>query len=458
MMALMNPAEYAFEQAVMAVRGNRRQDALDMLAEVVRLKHDHADAWSLRARMEADAGRAFNAVLHHGIATQLAPDRYDMWCNRGIDCASAKLFAESEGSFKKSLALKDSFEGHYNYANLLCAMMRIDEAVEHYQAAARMEPSHAQLNANLGISLIAQDKWLEGFAAYRHRFNAPGFPPRPRFNYPTWRGEPISGKTILLYVEQGFGDEIQSLRFAKTMQDQGARVILSVRPPMFRLARNFAYADAVIIQYDEPPWQPDYMMALLDVPGVIEINPNTVPLKGGYLNIEDQGFRLSFPPDALKVGICWVSGQRPDQSSVFDISKQKSLSFSQFAPLARAGVKLVSLQQSHNDHDELRRLGVADPMQGVQDFADTAFIMDHLDLVITVDTAVAHLAGALGKPVWNLVRYDAIWPWRRETAETCWYDSMTIYRQQEPLNWREALKRLMADFDRLVVERADKAA
>ena len=454
----MNTAEYAFEQAVMAVRGNRRSEALDLLAEVIRLKPDHADAWSMRARMEAEDGRPFNAVLHHGVATQIAPNRYDMWCNRGIDCASARMFKESEESFKRSLSLQSTFEGHYGYANLLTTLMRVEESAEHYMTAAKIDPEHAQLNTNMGITLIAAGKWKEGYAAYGHRFNAPGFPPRPRFSYPQWRGEPIAGKTILLYVEQGFGDEIQSLRFAKTVKDQGARVILSVRPPMFRLARNFAYADAVIMQYDEPPWQPDFMCALLDVPGVIEMGPDTVPLKGGYLTVEDQGFRLGFPADTLNVGICWASGKRPDQPSVFEVAKQKSLTFAQLAPLARAGVKLVSLQQSHDEHDHMHRLGVADPMQGVHDFADTAFIIDHLDLVITVDTAVAHLAGALGKPVWNLVRYDAIWPWRQETSETCWYDSMTIYRQPEPFNWREPLKRLMADFGRLVAQRSDKAA
>ena len=183
-----------------------------------------------------------------------------------------------------------------------------------------------------------------------------------------------------------------------------------------------------------------------------------MPLKAGYLTVEDQGFRLEFPPDTLNVGICWASGKRPDQPSVFEISKQKSLAFEQLAPLARAGVKLVSLQQSHDDTSEMRRLSVADPMQGVQDFADTAFIISHLDLVITVDTAVAHLAGALGKPVWNLVRYDAMWPCRKQTAKTCWYDSMTLYRQPEPFNWKTPLKRLMADFGQLVAQRADKAA
>lgn len=454
----MKPAEYLFEQAIMAIRGHRRTEALDMLAEVIRLKPQHADAWSMRGQLEAEEGRPFNAVLHHGVATQIAPHRYDMWCNRAIDCASARMFKESEQSFQRSLAVEDTFEAHYGYANLLTTLMRIDEAVEHYQAAAKIDPSDPRNNTNMGITLMAQGKWKEGFAAYAHRFNAPGFPPRPRFTFPQWRGEPIEGKTILLYVEQGLGDEIQSLRFAKTVKELGARVILSVRPPMFRLARNFPHADAVIMQYDEPPWQPDFICALLDVPGLVGMSPETVPLKGGYLEAEDQGFRLQFPPDVLKVGICWASGKRPDQPAVFEIAKAKTLKFSDLAPLARPGVKLVSLQQAHGDSDELRRLGVSDPMQGVQDFYDTAFIVDHLDLVITVDTAVAHLGGAMGKPVWNLVRHDAVWPWQQETGPTCWYDSMTIYRQPAPFDWKTPLKRLIADFGSLVAERADKAA
>jgi len=453
-----NYAEFAFEQAVMAIRAGRKAQALDILTDVIRLQPRHADAWAMRGQMEAELGRHFNAVLHYGMAVQIAPERYDIWCNRGIACSSARMFKESEESFQRSLAIEPSFNGHYNYGNTLCSMMRVEGAIAHYKAAAKFDPGHAQLNANLGIALIGNDEWTEGFAAYRHRFNAPGFPPRPRFSYPAWRGEPIEGKTILLYVEQGFGDEIQSLRFAKTVKDLGARVILSVRPPMFRLARSFAHADAVINQYDPPPWQPDFMCALLDVPGIVGMSPETVPLKGGYLSAREEGFRLGFPDGALKVGICWASGKRPDQPAVAETAKQKSLSFEQLAPLARPGVKLVCLQQTHGDADQLRELGVADPMRGITDFADTAFIIDHLDLVVTVDTAVAHLAGAMGKPVWNLVRFDALWPWRKETGPSCWYDSMRIYRQPHPFDWREPLGRLMDDFSKLTAERAKTAA
>ena len=290
---------------------------------------------------------------------------------------------------------------------------------------------------------------------------------------PYWRGEPLEGKTILLYGELGLGDEILSLRFAKPVKDMGARVIISARPSIVRLASSLASADAVIpqygpasydyvevLQYDPPPWKPDYVCAQLTVPmfaaaGLactwpadsptslpVGMDAETLPCRDKYLRAEDRNFGMRLP-EGLNVGICWATGK-----SNVEFAGRKSLSLRQLAPLARDGVNLVSLQQMHDDHAELRALGVIDIMPGMADFADTARIIDRLDLVVTVDTAVAHLAGALGKPVWNLVRFDAVWPWFWETDATCWYDSMTLYRQSRENDWEEPLNRMFADFDR----------
>jgi len=439
-------AEGAYDAAEMMLRAGKRDEASALLWQIVKTNPRHADAWALRGLIEDHSGRPENAMLHHGFALQAQPGRHDLWCNRGITAMNAKMFKESEESFQKSIALQPTFEGHYNYGNLLSSLMRVDDAVEQYKQAAKAhDGNHAQLNANLGVALIGQGKWREGFNAYRHRFNAPGFPPHPRFQYPKWRGQSLNGKTIMLYVEQGFGDEIMSLRFALKLLEE-ATVILAVRPPMFRVARQMFGKKSTILMYDEPPVEPDFMCALLDIPAFLDVTPETVPFKAGYLCAEDRGYRLQFPP-GLNVGVCWASGKRDLQPSVAETARQKSLTFEQLvAPLARPGVNLVCLQQNHSDHAALSKLGVHDPMAGVTDFADTAWIIDHLDLVITVDTSVAHLAGALGKPVWNLTRFDALWPWMQETSKTCWYDSMTLYRQERPLDWTGPLKRLQADF------------
>ena len=210
------------------------------------------------------------------------------------------------------------------------------------------------------------------------------------------------------------------------------------------------------MMYDKPPVEPDYQCALLDVPAYVDVTLRNVPKSGGYLAAPDRGFHLEMPP-GLNVGICWSTGKRDLQPGTAETARQKSLSFREFAaPLARPGVNLFSLQQHHND--DLREFNVRDPMGGVTDFADTAFIIDHLDLVVTVDTSVAHLAGAMGKPVWNLVRFDAVWPWMQEAGPTCWYDSMTLYRQERPFDWAPPLKQLAADFGRFVDDHRAAAA
>lgn len=453
----MHHAEAMFDAAVMMMRAGRRAEAAELAWQVARKNGKHADAWAMLAHIESAEGRTRNAIVYRQFAAQAAPERADLWNDLGIDTMTGRMHKEAEDCFKRSIALADTFEGHFNYANLLASTMRVDEAIEQYRAALAHNSGHAQARTNLGTALIGRGAWGEGFRMYRARVNLPGFPPAPRLSFPQWRGEPLNGKTILLFVEQGFGDEIMSLRFAAHLKEMGARIILSVRPPMFRLARSFPQADAVIMQYDTPPWPADYQCALLDVPAYVDIEPHSVPYKRGYLRADDRGFRLGFPP-GLNVGICWASGKRDLQPGVAETARQKTLAFGQLAPLlARPGVNLVSLQQSHSDGLALRDLGVHDPMAGVTDFADTAWIIDHLDLVVTVDTSVAHLAGALGKPVFNLVRFDALWPWMQEDGATCWYDSMTLYRQERPFDWSGPLKRLKTDFDALVARRQAEA-
>jgi tetratricopeptide (TPR) repeat protein len=455
---MMSAIEGAFDAAEMMKRAGRFDEAARVCWEILRTNPRHADAWTMRGMLEELAGRHENAVLHHGMALRCAPDRWDIWCNKAICAMGARMYRESEEAFCRSLALQRSFSAHYSYGNLLSAMMRVDAAVEQFELALEMNlENDPQVHPNLGVAMIAQGRWKEGFDRYRHRFNAPGFPPHARFDYPKWHGEPLAGKTIMLYVEQGFGDEIMSLRFAAAVRATGARVILAVRPPMLRLARSFGLADHLMLMYDPPPVEPDYMCALLDVPAFLDITPGTVPCRSGYLRAEDRGFRLKFRP-GLNVGVCWASGKRDLQPAVAETARQKSLTFQHFAALARPGVNLVCLQQNHADGAALAALGVHDPMPGVTDFADTAFVVDHLDLVVTVDTSVAHLAGAMGKPVWNLVRFDALWPWMQETDRTCWYDSMTLYRQDKPYDWGAPLRRLTADFDRFAAEHAARAA
>lgn len=449
-------AEYMFDRALISLQQKRHEEASEILADVLKADPAHARAWCIRGDLEHQAGRSFNALLHMNAAIQFAPYMHEAWCNRGLIAAWIGCVGIAEDSYMESLRIQNNIESHINLGNLYTQLMRIDEAAEHFRLALLINSEDPQSLTNIGMCLYSKRDWANGFRFYRYRFRNPHFQPRPQIHLPVWQGEDIKGKAVLVFGEQGYGDEILAFRFCETLKNLGARVLLSARPPVYRLARTVKAADAVIYMYDEPPEQCDYCCALLDAPGWAGMSPETVPGAKGYLGpLPDK--RILDLPEGFRVGICWESGKRPLQPHLVPVQKAKSIPLEYLSFLQQEGVILVSLQSldmSPGNTAALKnKFGVIDPMPGVQDFADTAWIISQLDLVITVDTAVAHLAGALGKPVWNLVRFDAIWPWMNDNRETCWYDSMRIYRQIKTHDWVDPIRRLKDDFEALVEER-----
>ena len=442
-------AEYMFDRALISLSQKRTEEASEILADVLKADATHARAWCIRGDLEHQAGRSFNAFLHLNAAVQFAPNMHEAWCNRGLIAAWIGCVGIAEDSYMESLRIKDNIESHINLGNLYTNLMRIDESAEQFRLALAINAEDPQSLTNLGMCCFAMRNWKDGLHLYRSRFRNPHFQPRPQINLPVWTGqEDLKGKIILAFGEQGYGDEMMSYRFCQTLRDLGARVLLCSRPPVYRLARTVTGADAVVHMYDEPGEHCDYCVALLDVPGLASATPETVPGKTAYLGPPPDR-RILDLPDGFRVGICWSSGKRPLQPHLVPIQKAKSIPLEYLSFLQQSGVVLVSLQTLDMEpgiKEAKEKMGVIDPMGGVQDFADTAWIIDQLDMVITVDTSVAHLAGALGKPVWNLVRFDAIWPWMHDDDTTCWYDSMKIYRQPKINEWVDPIRRLKEDF------------
>jgi Glycosyltransferase family 9 (heptosyltransferase)/Tetratricopeptide repeat len=434
----MDLSHAIIERAGLLIAAGKRDEADELLQRSLMEFPTQGDAWAIRGQLEMEAGRHFNAMLHYNNAVKLSPVRHDFWCNRGLIGTELGLTALAEDDFRRSIEVKDNPESRLNLGNLYVSLMRLPEAEREYERALELGAG-ADAHAALGRVQIALGNWESGWQHFRHRFGAKSYPRRPDLTYPLWRGEPLEGKTILLYSEQGFGDEIMSLRFAETCKARGARVILAVRLPMWRLANSMIHksVDQVMVQFDEPMWPVDYCCALLDVPAHAKLTPETIPGRSGYLS-----GRRTNPldlPDGFKIGVCWATGKRPLQPETLKVWKAKTLAFEVLAPLARAGVVLVNLTKDQTAP------GLIDPMPGVQDFADTAWIMEHLDLIVTVDTSVAHLAGALGKPVYTLGCFNLIWPWGTDDGSTIWYDSMKLYRQPKIGDWKTPVDRLLAD-------------
>jgi Tfp pilus assembly protein PilF len=466
-------AEKLFEKALLAIKDKDLSKASSILVEAIKLKPDFSEAWVIRGNIRMAQDESFDAILHYDRALELNDKLWDCWNNRGIAWSNLAMWAMAEHSFKQSLEHMPAIEPHMNMANMFCQMMRLEDAEREYRECLKHDPGDLNAHINLGITLLGRERWAEGWKHYEARHANTPYQMKQRRVLPNWTGEDLTGKTIVLYPEQGLGDEIAFMRYATLLKAMGARVILETMPSLLRLGRMVANVDAVYVKGGSPYEQCDYSCAIMDIPMRLELPPG-MPWFQRYLEVPPQVVRPKLPP-GLNIGVCWVSGNRPLQPEAKATAANKSLLLEWLRPMFKftPGVNFISLQKEHNDTRLMGELGIIDVMSGMGDLADTAGLIEQLDLVISVDTAVAHLAGALGKPVWNLVRFSGYWPWMHAGIawlgqdhwemvpgeQTSWYPSMKIYRQSQMFNWETPLQAVFTDLERFVAEhKQEKAA
>lgn len=433
-------ADRYFEGALTAIRAHDYDRAAGLLVEVIKLKPDFYEAWVVRGNVLHACERHFDALLHYDRALAIDDTLHDAWNNRGIAFADIGMWGEAEKSFRRSAELLPALEPHMGLANMFCTLMRLPEAADEYRKAIE-HGAGPDCHFNLGVTLLGQGQWEEGFREYEHRWQNTPYPPRAYRKYPKWRGEDLTGKRILLYPEQGYGDEILALRFADRVQRAfpGALVLVEARPPMRRLAAHIAgglYEDAIPLAFD-------YSCPLLDVPMVFNNSPAAMSASK-YISVDiDHVWRVRLPDTGLNVGLCWSSGGHLNTARA--AQQAKSIPLHWLKPLIMEGVNFVSLQKPATPIPDGFPIDLG-PIEQCHDFADTAALIEALDLVISVDTAVAHLAGTMGKPVWNFVRYSGYWPWLTAEAvgdpeRSIWYPSMKLLRQPSLANWQEPIER-----------------
>jgi tetratricopeptide (TPR) repeat protein len=358
----------------------------------------------------AHAARQLEEALRHfRAATELAPASPDGWINLGFALAQQRL---------------------------------PDEARHAYDRAIAVEPDNAHARLNRAMALLALGRWSEAWDDYEWRWAASGFP-RPVLGRPEWDGSALAGKTILLYTEQGFGDAIQFVRYAPLLAERGARVALRCQPELTAIFSTVPGV-AEVISAEQPAPEIDVHCSLLGVPRLVGTTIDSIPGGVPYLSASapDRGGAGTF-----RVGLVWAS------QSLFPGAALKSLPPVALAPLSRiAGVEFCSLQMGAAGSANARGrapLALRDMTAGVRSFADTAALVAGLDLTISVDTAVAHLAGAMGMPVWTLLPYAADWRWEPDGPSSRWYPSMRLFRQQRRGDWGEVMERVADQLDRL---------
>ena len=360
-------------------------------------------------------------------------------------------FDEAIAAYHRAIELKPNYADAFNNQGIAYAeMARFDEAVSSYTRCLTIRPQHVDVHLNRALTWLRQGNLRLGWAEYESRMRKRSLSKRPQLQ-PAWNGFPPRGLRMLLIGEQGLGDSLQFIRYAPLVKQLGATVIFECPEKLLKLFAGMPGIDMLTPQGKEPP-EHDVHAALMSLPGLLGTTLENVPAAVPYIpadpaRVERWGRELAAYPE-FKVGINWQGN--PGYAGDF----HRSMPLRHFAALARVpGVRLISLQKFAGT-EQLRELGGAFPVvelgsrldegDSTGPFLDTAAMLKNLDLFVTSDTAVAHLAGALGVPVWVPMSASASWQWMHEREDSPWYPTMRLFRQEKLLDWPPVFERMAA--------------
>ena len=317
---------------------------------------------------------------------------------------------------------------------------RLVEAIASFRKVLTLAPNDPLAHFNFGVSLLRNGEFDEGWKHFEWRTDHSDQTSQGQSSSaPNWNGEDISGKRILLKTEYGFGDSIQFVRYARLLVVRGAIVFLQCEPELTRIFQSIR--DCNITSTEAAPPTVDYQVRLLSLPHILATTLQTIPASMPYLRPPAEETRkwAEYFAKAKRplIGLAWFGDSRHGE---FD--RRRSVTLETLAPLLRTPATFVSLQKGiDTEHINRAAPHLLNPMGECGDFADTASIIENLDLIISVDTSVAHLAGALAKPVWLLSRFDADWRWLNDREDSPWYPTMRIFRQPTPGDWAAVVTR-----------------
>ena len=463
---------------VLLVEQNRTQEAAVSFRRVVELKPDdpiaHSDLGAALER-QGDLDAAADCFLR---AIEIDPAHAEAHSNLGSVRGKQVRLDEAENCCRRAVKLNPQLaEAQYNLGTVLHKRCQLDEAAECLRKAVGLKPKNAESHNGLGAILTAQGKLPEAFACFRQaiglvpdhadaHFNyafslllngqlAEGWPELewrlqrkgmqlPEIPQPRWTGDDLSGRTILLRSEQGLGDTLALIRYAALIAEQAGQVIIEVPRALLPLLKQSGFRGLIAKGSPPPPF--DVHAPLASLPGLVGTTLDNVPCRVPYLSADTrlvEHWRTALGGGKLKVGIAWQGNPK------YDGDRFRSIPLAQFAPLASAGVELVSLQKGAGSEQlagldgnlPVRELeGPIDELHGA--FMDTAAIIQNLDLVVTCDTAVAHLAGALGARVWLALSRASDWRWMLDRSDTPWYPTMRLFRQSQLGCWDDVFEQM----------------
>jgi tetratricopeptide (TPR) repeat protein len=450
---------------------------------------DHAEARANLGFVLSGLGRAEEAEVHFRHTLRLKPELPELHLNLGNALRDQRRFEEAAHCYREAVRIKPDFaRAHVNLGIVLGALGQIDlaeaalrkaleidprfadaynslgatlnmagrtqEALAYYRRALALEPELPEAHANLALGHLMLGDFEAGWPEYEWRWRCKELKPLTALPQPLWDGTPLCGRTILLREEQGLGDTLQFIRYARLVKQRGGRVLFHCQRGLGQFLTGCPGLDG-IVEWDMPLPPFDVQAPLLSLPMLLKTTLETVPAEVPYLFADPllvAYWRRELEPlSGLRVGIVW-------QGHAGHPGQHRSLALAQLEPLARLkGVTLVSLQRG-DGLDQLDAVRDRWPMHAPGSimsqmpgaFMEVAALMRNLDLVITIDTSIAHLAGALGTPVWLMLSAASDWRWLRERVDSPWYPTMRLFRQARLNEWGEVVERLTSSLRSLV--------
>jgi Flp pilus assembly protein TadD len=440
-----------FDQAFTLHRQGKVDEAVQCYRQLLREKPDEMSAW-LNLGTIMRQRENFNAALAcAGRAMELSPGNTSCMTNYANCLVDLDRGEEALAIHAEAVKIKPGdIRLHNNYAIALRDFNRYEEALEQFNLALKIEPNNTNIAWDRAITYLHLQDYKRGWDAFEIRWKHKDLPER-KFTVPRWSGEDLTGKTILVHEEQGFGDTILCTRYLPLVAARGGRLIFECKKPLHRLFSKIPGV-AKISEPFKSDESFDYHVPMMSLPGIFGTDLSNIPpvapmfvpdaVPEGAQKLLDMG------KGRFRVGIVW-SG-----SPTFSRNRKRAVSIERFLPFAEIpGVQLYGLQKGHGQK-EIEEFG-ADPLildigPHVNDFADTAAVLQQLDLVIMTDSSVAHLASSVGKPVWNMLCYFPYWLYLHDREDSPWYAAMKLIRQPKAGDWDSVFERVKKDLAQAV--------
>ena len=434
--ALPNDAPAHLAMAMALTRLGKQNDALGAFKVAAKGEPTTADMLNNMGVAMDGAGKKAEAITLLRAAVLIQPDSWTAWDNLGNALLSRGNARMAENCHRQALALKPGNAATLsNLANALHRQGKMEESVHFYREAIKVTPDSAKFHTNLALTLLLMEQYEEGWKEYEWRWkDHPAFPKYLREK--PWKGEPMPNGTLLLQAEQGFGDTIQFIRYVPELRKLAKRIILICQPELVRMMKTVPGLDEVHPEGCDVP-QFDAGVTLLSVPGILKVGINPIhPVPPYLFPPPGSGFDLGPKTKRLRIGIVWAG--RPTHGDDWNRSMPAYL----LTPLLQIpDIEFISLQKG----DVAPRIGrpppdlMFDAGNKCKDFGDTAAIIAQLDLVIGVDTSVAHLAAAMGKPTWVMLPLIPDFRWRLDGESSPWYPNLNLFRRKNGEGWERVL-------------------